>query len=280
MSDTTVGSLVNIYAVPAGTVITSATQALPAGAINLGEVTTDGWKWTRSTSTQDISTNNEGVTRKLIQSSEVTLAATLMDDNKVVREFIHGVKEGLNGEIAGDGKTAYAGGIVADSVDNQLPNGTTKVKRVFFPATQVTSTDDVVINSGSAVQYGFTATANAVNGKKYHEFNAVIGEEVTPPTGGNTGTISLDVVQGTDANGNTLVVSGTVTGATTDDGVSVTAQPASGPSSSQTYGLGVDGSFTVTLPISPIVGAGTITVSANTLPDSQATGSVQFDYVP
>lgn len=288
MSDTTVGSLVDLYLVPSDTVITSATSALPAGAIHLGEVTTDGWKWGKSVSTQDISTNNLGVARKIIQGSEVTVSATLMDDSKVVREFIHGEKESLAGKISGDGTGSYSGGLVANAIDGKLPNGNMKVKRVFFPEIQVTATEDVVINSGAAVQYGFTATANKVGGRKYDEFNSVLdsegnvigGDTGGDTGGGTTGTISLDVVQGTDANGNTLVVSGTVTGATTDDGVNVTATPTSGPPSSQTYGLGVDGSFTVTLPISGIVSAGNITVSANTLPDSQATGSVQFNYVP
>jgi hypothetical protein len=103
-------------------------------------------------------------------------------------------------------------------------------------------------------------------------------------TGGGTipvgGTISMTVAQGTDANGNTLIVDGTVTGANGDDGVNVTIQPTSGPSESRTTSVNGMGDFTVTIPVSGIVSAGDIAVTASTLPDGNATGSTTFNYVP
>jgi hypothetical protein len=182
----TVGSQVNIYLVPSDTVITSATSALPLTAVNLGEVTEDGFKLTRSSTTQDVSTNNGGVVYQIRKSSEIGFSATLMDDNKTVREFIHGETE-INGKISGDGLGAYRGALVADSIFNQLPDGSVKVKRVFYPEVQVTSTDDVSVNSGDVTKYGFTATANKIAGRKYEEFNAVIaanGDVTETPGGG------------------------------------------------------------------------------------------------
>lgn len=168
-----IGLNVRLYAVEDVSTITSATSPL-TGAVDLGEVTTDGFKMKITKTTTPIETNNSGVVRNPVKDSEVTVGATLMEDTDIVDEFLSG-KKVVNGVLADDGRSSYRGGLVADSIDDQLEDGTTRVTRFVYGNLQVTATEEFSVNNGTATQRAFTGTAyksSKLGGAKYKKFKA------------------------------------------------------------------------------------------------------------
>lgn len=259
------------YEAPLGTPFpTDTSTPLPSAWIGWGYLGPDGPSRALSSKSSDIKAWQDNETIATINTeSSASYTIPAMETRKEIIETVYGsVVSGANGSYTiKPGKAAVRKCFILETVDPRTLN---KVRECWIA--EVTEVADSKYTSTDAF---IVVPTFKVFGDIF-VIDDSLKTVVTTPAGG---TISMTVVQGTDANGNTLEVTGSVTGATTDDGVSVTVQPSSGPSASTTTSVS-GGVFTAVIPVSPITGAGSISVTASTLPDGQATGSTDFVYTP
>jgi hypothetical protein len=265
------------YEAPLGTPFpTDTSTPLPSAWIGWGYLGPDGPSRSLSSKSSDIKAWQDNETIATINTeSSATYTIPAMETRKEIIETVYGsVVSGANGSYSiKPGKAAVRKCFVLETVDPRTLN---KVRECWIA--EVTEVADSKYTSTDAF---IVVPTFKVFGDIFVIDDSL---KVTGPTGpteptGPTGTISMTVAQGTDANGNTLEVTGTVTGATTDDGVSVVAQPSQGPSDSRTTSVNMNGEFFVVIPVSGITPSGdNITINASTLPDGQAAGSTQFTY--
>jgi hypothetical protein len=260
------------FEAPLGTPFPTDTSTPLSGAWTAwGFLGTDGPSRGLSSKATDIKAWQNNETIASIYEGDATYTIPAMETRKEIIETVFGtVVDTANGSYTiTSGKAKVRKCFVLETVN---PVNLNKTREMFVAEcseiadTKYSNTDAFVIVATFKVFGDITVIEDAL--------------KVAGSTGGtgSTGTIDMTVVQGTDANGNTLVVSGTATNHTPDDGVSVTIQPSSGPSATTTTSVDGSGAFTATLSVSPIVSDGDITVTASTLPDGKATGSTTFAY--
>lgn len=163
--------------------ITSATQELPEGTIDLGYLSEDGVTITRDRSTENITAwQHSAVVRTLTTEASVSYSGTAIEDSPAVREFWYGSPE-VDGHIEWNPSNAFRGAVVIDALDKDAAGNTYHIRHYIKDA-ENTETGEITLVSTGAVSYPWTLTAYPdENGVAAHVFNSQneTGGGDTPP---------------------------------------------------------------------------------------------------
>ncbi len=162
-----------VYVAPTGTTGPSfADDALDAGFVDLGYVSSDGITETIDRSTTQIrSWQDSSLVREVISEGTYSVSMTFIETNEEVLSLYYGTSL-TNGEVSIDPRTS--GGrqsFVIDVIDGSA------IERTYISAGEVTSIGERTLASGEAIGYEVTVTAYAdtdstVATKFYSEFGA------------------------------------------------------------------------------------------------------------